>query len=126
MIVAALLPWVLTVPIATVGAICVLWYWIALEKPSVPPSRRRIRRVSMIVMLVSLPVLVQALSFSNHQSNPNQFVVTWSMVLFLLMLVMITAIVDAVNTTKIHREQQLQEMAKAAADMLAKAREDDQ
>ena len=126
MIVAAQLPWVLTVPIAAVLAICVLWYWSTLEKPSVPPSRRRIRRASMIVMLVSLPVLVQALSFSNHQSNPNQFVVTWSMVLFLLLLVMITAIVDAVNTMKIHQEQQLQEMAKAAADMLAKAREDDQ
>lgn len=125
MIVAALLPWALTVPIAIVFGIAILWYWIALDKPDVPASRRRIRRASMIVLLVSLPVFVRVLSFISHQSNPSQFVIIWSMLLLLVLLLVITAIADVVNTMKIHREQQLQEMAKAAADMLARAREDD-
>ncbi|MCH8822056.1 MAG: hypothetical protein IH984_00985 [Planctomycetes bacterium] len=126
MIVAALLSWVLTVPTSAVIAVAILWYWVALDKPDVPASRRRIRRASMIVLLVSLPVFVRALSFISHQSNPSQFVIIWSMLLLLLLLLVITAIADVVNTMKIHQEQQLQEMAKAAADMLAKAREDDQ
>ena len=126
MIIAAQLPWVLTVPIAIVFGNAILWYWIALNKPNVLASRRRIRRASMAVLLVSLPVFVRAISFINHQANPNQFVIIWSMLLLLLLLLVITAIADAINTMNIHREQQIKEMAKAAADMLAKAREDDQ
>lgn len=126
MIVVAQLPWALTVPIAAVLALAILWYWTSLGKPNVPPSRRRIRRASMLVLLVSLPVSVQALSFISHQSNPSQFVIIWSMLLLLLLLLVITAIADVVNTMNMHREQQIKEMAKAAADMLAKAREDDQ
>lgn len=126
MIVAALLAWSLTVPMASVLAFAILWYWIALDKSNVPASRRRIRRASMVVLLVSLPVFVRALSFISHQSNPSQFVIIWSMLLVLLLLLVITAIADVVNTMNIHREQQIKVMTKAAAEMLAKAREDDQ
>ena len=126
MIIAAILPWVLTVPIAALIAIAIIWYWLALGKPDVPASRKRIRQTSLIVMLVSLPVLVRALSFVSHQANPSQFVIVWSMLLVLLLLLVITAIADAINTMNIHREQQIKEMARAAADMLSEAREDDQ
>lgn len=126
MIFAAQLSWAFTVPIAAVLALAILWYWIALDKPDVPASRRRIRRASMVVLLVSLPVFVRALSFISHQTDPSQFVIIWSILLLLLLLLVITAIADVINTMNIHREQQLQEMAKAAADMLKKAREDEQ
>lgn len=126
MIFAAQIPWALTIPIAAVLAFAILWYWIALDNQNVPGSRRRIRRASMVVMLVSLPVFVRALSFISHQSNPSQFVIIWSMLLVLLLLLVITAFADVVNTMNMHREQQIKEMAKAAADMLAKAREDGQ
>lgn len=126
MIVAATLPWVFTVPIAVLIAIAIIWYWLVLGKPDVPASRKRIRQTSLIVMLVSLPVLVRALSFVSHQANSSQFVIVWSMLLVLLLLLVITAIADAINTINIHRKQQFKEMAKAAADMLKKTREDDQ
>lgn len=126
MIIAATLPWVATVPTAALIAIAIIWYWFVLEKPDVPTSRKRIRRTSMIVMLVSLPVLVRALSFVSHQTNPSQYVIVWSMLLILLLLLVITAIADAINTMNIHRDQQIKEMARAAAGMLAKSREDDQ
>ncbi len=126
MIIAAQLPGAVTIPIAAVLAFAILWYWIALDKPNVPASRRRIRRASMVVLLVSLPVFVQALSFSNHQTNASQYVIVWSMALLLLVLLVITAIADALNTMKLHRDKQIQEMARAAADMLAKARKDNQ
>lgn len=125
MIVIALLPRALTIPIAALLAVAILWYWIALDKPNVAASRRRIRRASMVVLLVSLPVFVQALSFSNHQNNPSQYVIIWTMVLLLLVLLIITAIADALNTMKLHRDKQIQEMSKAAADMLTKARKGD-
>ncbi len=85
MIFAILLPGTFTVPIAVVLAVAILWYWIALNKPDVPPSRRRIRRASTIVLLISLPVFVRALSFINQQVSPSQYVITWSMVLLLLL-----------------------------------------
>lgn len=126
MIFAAQIPWALTIPIAAVLAFAILWYWIALDDQNVPGSRRRIRRASMVVMLVSLPVFVRALSFTNHQTNYSQYIIIWTMSLFLLLLLVITAIVDAVNTMKIYREHQLKEMARAAADMLSKSREGEQ
>lgn len=126
MIIAVQLPWALTITIAGVVAIAILWYWVALDKPNVPASRRRIRRTSMVVMLVSLPVFVQSLSFINHQANPSQFVTTWTMLIVLLLLLIFTAIIDAVTTMKLHSEKQIQEMAKAAADMLNKARQGDE
>ncbi len=49
------------VPATMIGA-WFLWSWQRLGQTGVPESRRRLRRASIVLMLVVLPVLVRALA----------------------------------------------------------------
>ena len=98
------LPAGVSIPVAVVLAIWMLSYWKRLGGSSIPDSRRRIRRASLAVMLSSLPVTVQALSFLDFQVQPNQYAITWLLIVFLLGLVLMTAALDTVNTLRLaHR-----------------------
>ncbi len=115
MILAVHLPAAVTIPLALVVAGWIMWYWHRLAAPEVPDSRRRIRRASLIVMLVSQPILVQALSFANpHDTNPTAYVIAWLLVIFLVGLVLVTAGLDVLNTMRLQREQRRDRVIQAA------------
>ncbi len=101
MLADAHLPAGVSIPVAVVLAVWMLSYWKRLGDPSFPDSRRRIRRASLAVMLSSLPVSVQALSFLDFQVQPNQYAITWLLIVFLLGLVFVTAALDTVNTLRL-------------------------
>ncbi len=101
MLADAHLPAGVSIPVAVILATWMLWYWKRLGDPSFPDSRRRIRRASLAVMLSSLPVSVHALSFLDFQMQPNQYAITWLLIVFLLGLVLVTAALDTVNTLRV-------------------------
>jgi hypothetical protein len=81
----------------------IVWYWWRLSRPEVPPSRRKIRRISIFLMAMSLPMFVRALSFIDPAVEPRPYVMTWLMALLMVALVIGTALLDAVNNMRLHR-----------------------
>ena len=122
MILAVHLPAAVTIPLALVVAGWIMWYWHRLAAPEVPDSRRRIRRASLIVMLVSQPILVQALSFANSDTNPTAYVIAWLLVIFLVGLVLVTAGLDVLNTMRLQREQRRDRVIQAAVTLAEAAK----
>ena len=101
MLAEAHLPPGVSIPVAVVMAIWMLWYWKCLGRAGLPDSRRRIRRSSLAVMLSTLPVCVQGVSFLDFETQPNQYAITWLLIIFLLGLVLVTAALDTVNTLRL-------------------------
>lgn len=91
-----------SIPFAVACALAVIWYWRRLGGEEVPESRRRIRRASMLILLVLMPVLVRALSYVDEQT-PVEFVVAWGIVLLLVFLLLVSGLVDLWNNLRLHR-----------------------
>jgi hypothetical protein len=126
MIAAAHLPAALSIPVAAVVAILILWYWKRLGGADVPVSRRRIRRASIVVVLAGLPILVHAVSFVDYKTEQGHYVAAWLLVLFCIGLVLIAAAIDFLDTvrlTRLERQRNLVDTIAAAARAEAKRRE---
>lgn len=91
------------VPMAIAAGLVLVWYWFRMGASAVPPSRRRIRRVSVVLMLASLPMFLRGLSFLDPTVQPREYLLTWMIALLMLLLILITAIADVVNNMLIHR-----------------------
>ena len=114
-------PWV-TVPVAFVLASFLAWYWMLQGRPEVARTRRRIRRLSVAVMLISLPNFVRGLSFLDAEVHQVAYLVSWSMSLLLVLIVFVTACLDAMWTLRMDRRRLDTEMSKAAGDLLERER----
>ncbi len=117
MILAVHLPPAVTIPPVIGLALWIMWYWKRLDDPNVDAKRRRIRRASIVVMFVALIPFVWALSFVDHQTNPTGYVISWLLVLFAIGLVVVTAILDSLNTVRMHHAEQTDEAAEASYDL---------
>jgi uncharacterized membrane protein YedE/YeeE len=105
MIAAAHFPAALTIPVAVAVALLILWYWRRLGAAGVPVSRRRIRRASMVVILVALPIFVVALSFVDYETQQRRYVISWLLVLFCIGLVLLTAAIDVFDILRLGRQE---------------------
>jgi len=122
--VAASLPAALTVPAAVAVAALILLYWRRLGATDAPESRRRIRRASMVVILIALPILVRALSFVNYKTQQGQYVVCWLLALFCISLVLLAAAIDLFDILRLSRLERRRSLLDAsAAAAAARARE---
>jgi len=122
MIEAAHLPAALTIAMAVAVAVLILWYWKRLGADDVPGSRRRIRRASMVVMLLGLPILVRALSFVDFKTQQGQYVVCWLLVLLGLALILLAVAIDVFDTLRLSRKERRRNFLDAhAAAALARA-----
>jgi hypothetical protein len=110
----------LTVPLALVIAGFIVWYWMRLGHADVPASRRIIRRVSMMLMLIALPMFLNALSFLSPESDRDRYIIAWTLALGTILLVIITAGVDALNSVRLLRRAHESEVQDASIE-LAKA-----
>lgn len=117
MILAAHLPPAVTIPPAIGFALWIMWYWKRLDETNVDAKRRSIRRASIMVMFVGLIPFVRALSFVDHQTNPAGYVISWLLVTFAIGLVVVTAVLDSLNTVRIHHEEQIDDTAKASDEL---------
>lgn len=73
------------------------WYWIRLGQAKEPVWRRRLRRISIGIIMLALPVLMHALRL-NHAAQPREYLFTWTLVLALALLVIFVAVVDLIGT----------------------------
>lgn len=111
------LPPVVSIAIAIVTAAGLIWYWVRLSHADVPPSRRLIRRLSLMLMLLSLPTFVLALSFLDPQVQKREYVVAWTVAFSMVLLVMVTAAIDVGNTMRLMHRQAQDELRVAAKDL---------
>lgn len=112
-------PWV-TAPLGAVVGLALGWLWWWQGRDGVPPSRRRIRRASLLLGLVLVPMLVAGLSFVDPSVDPRRYAEIWSLVLVLLGLIVATAVIDAVNSLRVHALEQRAE-SRGEADALVKS-----
>lgn len=93
-------PWVV-VPLA-VAVLLLLGAHVHLTaRICVPESRRRIRMVNGVLMMMIVPVAAYALAIVPPASQ-RPFVLAWMLVAGLLCIVLALAIVDALNTMRLH------------------------
>ena len=109
----------ITIPLAIVLAAGIVWYWWYLGRPSVPRGRRVWRRVSMTLMLLSLPAFIRGLSYLDPavDADKQQYIIAWSTAMLLVIVTFLTACVDIVVSMHIHRDQYEQEIAQAGQEL---------
>jgi len=95
------LPPRVALPAAAMLAGLCLWYWRRLGREGVPESRRRIRRFSLLLILITLPGLVWCSSLVDHRVDPRGYVVGWLCCLMLLAMIVLTAVADVLDTMRL-------------------------
>ncbi len=112
-----------TVSVALVISGLLVWYWLRLGSDRVPASRRKIRRLSLAVIVLSMPMLVRALSFVDPAVDKKAYVIAWTSVTFMVLLVIATALMDAINNLRLHQHQRNDAVMQAATDLALAIRE---
>ncbi|MGH7244391.1 MAG: hypothetical protein ACREJD_13345 [Phycisphaerales bacterium] len=69
-----------------------------------PASRRRIRTLNGWIMLFLVPLGAAAFGVVSP-TNPRLFVLIWTIVVSMLILLIGLAVLDMVNTTRLHRRE---------------------
>lgn len=87
-------PW-LTVPVATIVAGFLIWYFAALGRRGLPPPVRRVRRLGIAFALAGLVPLVRGLSFAHPHEDRVGWAVSWGLVVLALAPAALLALVDA-------------------------------
>ncbi len=113
--------WSIPLSIALSGVL--VWYWFRLGRDDVPASRRRIRRFSMVSMLLSLPMFVRALSFLDPEVDKRSYVVTWTIATFMVLVVIATALMDAINNLRLHQRHRQEALHQAAIELAQAVRD---
>ena len=103
-----------SVPLLAMVGIVLVAYWRRLGRASVPESRCTIRRISLALMMLALPVLTKAVSFLDPELAGESYLRTWTIVFILLSAVVMTAMIDAINSLRLIQREQQRDMLEAA------------
>lgn len=103
-----------SIPPAALALVWIAWYWVRLGRADVPVSRRKIRRTSLVLMAISLPIFVRALSFLDPKTDPVDFMRTWLLALLMIIIVLASAGIDALNNLRLHQAIAHEEIRRAA------------
>jgi putative copper export protein len=112
----------LTIPLALALAAVLAWYWHRMGRPGVPTIRRRLRRFSLILMLVSLPLLVAGLSFLDRRAHSGAYFNVWTLALLLMLAIILLALLDAVLNVRLLRNDRREAISDAARELIEAAR----
>lgn len=97
------LPMWLVAPPCLILMLVLAGYVQALREAEVPASRRRIRTLGSVTMMLTLPLIVYLFSIATP-GNARTFMLTWAMLLGLLAMLVVLAMLDVVNSTRIQRK----------------------
>jgi hypothetical protein len=95
-----MLPWWISIPLAVLLAVALVWYFMRLGRPGVPRGRRWLRRASVVLALAGLAPLVRALTFAHPHEDRLAFAVAWSTVLFVIVACLFLAVIDVIIVTR--------------------------
>ena len=97
---AVVSPWV-ALPVAAVALVLIAWHSTGLDAQAMPASRRRIRQANAWVMMLGVPLFAIGVSIVNEDRSPRAFVLVWLVTSMLLLLCVLLAVIDALNTWRL-------------------------
>jgi undecaprenyl pyrophosphate phosphatase UppP len=112
-------PILITGPVAIAALLVLWWYYLRLNQPDIPSSRRKLRQSSIAVMVAGIPALLIGLSFTDYRRQTEQFAIAWIGVILLLMVLLAFVMADALNTARLHRQARRRIQQAALADLEA-------
>jgi MFS family permease len=95
-------PW-LVVGVASILFIAMAWYWTRLAAPDVPPARRRIRRMSLMIGLASIFAAVLGFGIIDPDAERWRYLAAWAAASIGLVVVVGLALLDGVVSMREHR-----------------------
>lgn len=75
-------------------------YVLALREADVPESRRRIRTMGSVTMMLTQPLIVYLFAIATP-ANARTFMLTWALLIGLLGILVVLAMVDVLNNVRI-------------------------
>jgi uncharacterized paraquat-inducible protein A len=99
-----LLPAWVVLPVAAFMLLVVALHLLLLLRSEMPASRRRIRTLNGWLMLFLVPMGAAAFGVVSP-SDPRLFVLIWTIVVLMLVLLIGLAMLDMVNTTRLYRRE---------------------
>lgn len=97
------LPAYVTAPICVALLAAVIVHLVYLAPRVRPPSRRRIRSASGLVLVVAIPLVFVGFSVIAPGRRPGIWALTWIAASGLTALAAMLAVLDVVNTIRLHR-----------------------
>lgn len=99
-------PWI-GVPLAALTMLIIAVHAAGLTRAAMPESRRRIRLVNGMLMLVTTPIVAYAFSVATP-SRQREFLLVWMAVISLLALIVMLALLDMLNNARLHRRARVE------------------
>jgi hypothetical protein len=101
-------PAVIVIPVAALAMLVIAAHVVALQRSSVPPTRRRIRTACGVLMLFLAALLAHALTMGPAAPHPvlapaqtRAFLLIWLVIISLVLMVVILAAADAAYSTAV-------------------------
>ncbi|MDI1289724.1 MAG: hypothetical protein PSX37_07235 [bacterium] len=100
-----LAPAIIVFPFAIIVLLVLAVHAAVLFRTDMPPSRKRIRLANAALMLFTTPVIAYGFGWIDPAVHKRPFVVTWTLVAGLVVLILFLALFDAVNNLRIQRAE---------------------
>ena len=97
-----ILPIWLVAPMAGVTMLLLACHLTALHASDMPVSRQRIRVANGVLMMFVTPLLAYVLGYATP-GDPGPFVMGWTSVSVMLLMILMLAVLDMLNTARLHR-----------------------
>jgi hypothetical protein len=103
--VTPIVPFWLAATVATVSMLLLAAHLVALNRAPMESRRKRIRLATSFLMMVVVPLLAYGFGVT-RTSEPRAFVYVWTIIPALLLMVILLAIADVLNTLTLNRRRQ--------------------
>ena len=94
------LPLWIVLPPCAILMLILAGYVLALREADVPESRRRIRTLGSVTMMLTQPLIVYLFAIATP-ANARTFMLTWVLLIGLLGILVVLAMLDVVNNVRI-------------------------
>ena len=94
-------------PLALIALVLQAGYLIAIKElgpDRMPPSRKRIRVATGWISMFTIPLSAYGFGIASP-SNAGIFTVVWLMVIGLISAIIFLAVLDSINTMRLHRKE---------------------
>jgi hypothetical protein len=97
------IPTIICVPLGLLAMITCAAHLLGPARSATPASRRRIRQANGFVMLFAIPLLTIGFGVIDPHRHPDQWLLTWITAIALLTMGVGLAMLDALNTMRLHQ-----------------------
>ena len=101
---STILPVWVVAPMAVVTMLLLAGHLTGLRTAAMPESRRRIRTANGVLMMFVVPLIAYLFGVATP-AKPAPFVIGWTTVTAMLGMVLLLALLDMLNTARLHRAE---------------------